>query len=73
MYVMVLSDGETYSDLAGCKIVRVNHDLIHDPDRLQLALHELKRQPPGHTDRTLGVKVVEVFGRRHIVPQVAGH
>jgi hypothetical protein len=32
MYVMVLNDGETYTDLKGCKILRIDNQAVKGED-----------------------------------------
>lgn len=54
MLIMVLNDGETFTDLEGCQIVRVPDEW--DIDDIEIALHDLGR---GH--EPADIKVVSHF------------
>lgn len=60
-YIMVLNDGETYTNLAGCKIVRISDALANDPDELEVELHELARAPYPFDHVSGDLSLVEVF------------
>ena len=60
-YIMVLNDGETYTDLAGCKIVRISDALANDPDELEVELHELSRAKYPFDHVADDLSLVEVF------------
>jgi len=52
--ILVLNDGETYTDLAGCKIVSINTDYLEDGD---FKLYRAFDEPEAS-----GVEVVTTFG-----------
>lgn len=60
-YIMVLNDGETYSDLAGCMIVKVSDALANDPDELEAELHDLRRADYPFDYITDNMVLVEVY------------
>lgn len=59
MYIMVLNDGETYTDLDGCCVIEVSELVADDSEELEMRLEALMLSG---ADEVPGLKIVKQFG-----------
>lgn len=59
MYIMVLNDGETYTDLDGCCVIEVTDQIAKDPEETEMRLEALMLSDANEVP---GLKIVKQFG-----------
>ena len=59
MYLMVLNDGETYTDLDGCCVIEVDEQLANTVQEFEMRLDALMLSG---ADEVPGLKIVKQFG-----------